>query len=155
MRFDPPTGAFETEARTSGAVTAESKTTLVRFDDQSFTVGVALFRWPNGGSWSFFRAPCCGRQARTLRLFDGDVFCSRCLIARGVRPRTNPLTAEKRAALRIPKLLAKLNGGPARLNPPDGSYKLDRRHQIVAELRRCQLVLRRARLKGVRKALSP
>jgi hypothetical protein len=109
----------------------------------------------NGGSWSFFTAPCCGRRARVLRALDNDVLCRRCLVGRGVRYKVEPMSVAQRAAVRIPKLLARLNGGRARLNPLDRSYKLDRRHQHVVALRRCLIVVRRARLKGVDAALDP
>jgi hypothetical protein len=65
------------------------------------------------------------------------------------------MSVAQRAAVRIPKLLARLNGGPARLHPPDSSYTLDRRQQHIAALRRCLIVVRKARLKGAAAALDP
>jgi hypothetical protein len=61
----------------------------------------------------------------------------------------------KRAEVRIPKLLARLNSAPTRLHPRPGASGLDRRHQHVAELRRCLNVERRARLKSADDALDP
>ncbi len=135
-------------------VTLAMAATTIRLGDVEMNVGVTHRHFPNGGSWSFFTAPCCGQRVRFLGLLDAGVFCRRCLRARGVRYRAEPMTVVQRAAVRIPKLLARLNGGPARLNPPDSSYRLDRRHQHVAALRRCLIVVRKARLKGVA-ALDP
>ena len=40
--------------RAEGVITAEMTGFVVRFGDIEQTVGVALLRFPNGGSWSFF-----------------------------------------------------------------------------------------------------
>ena len=47
----------------------------VKLGEYEFTVGLSLFRWPNGGSWSFFVCPC-GRRARIIRLSHGDSYFS-------------------------------------------------------------------------------
>lgn len=140
--------------RATNAVTLATTAVTIRLGDVEMNVGVNHRHFPNGGSWSFFTAPCCGRRVRTLRLLDGGIFCWRCLRVRGVSYRVDPMGVPQRAAVRIPKLLARLNGGPARLHPPDSSYTLDRRHQHIAALRRCLLVVRKARLKGVDDALD-
>ena len=72
--------------RALGEITPEMKTTTVMFGDVGFAVALALFRWPNGGSWSFFLCPC-GRRARILRLYEGGLACRGCLKARGLRHR--------------------------------------------------------------------
>jgi hypothetical protein len=92
---------------------------------------------------------------RTLRLIDGDVLCWRCLRSRGVRSKIEPMSVAQRAAVRIPKLLARLNSGPARLHPRLDGSTLDRRPQHVAALRRNLIVARKARLKGVDGAVDP
>jgi hypothetical protein len=65
------------------------------------------------------------------------------------------MSVYKRAEVRVPKLLARLESKtPARLHPrPDGSM-LDRRRQLENSLRLAQLVLKRHRLKGAKAALA-
>jgi hypothetical protein len=62
----------------SGHIMRETKVTTVKFDEVEFTVGLSLFRWPNGGSWSFFVCPC-GRRALIIRLFGGGLACCWCV----------------------------------------------------------------------------
>jgi hypothetical protein len=64
--------------RAFGEITAETKTTTVTFGEVGFNVALALLRFPNGGSWSFFVCPC-GRKCRTIRLYEGGLTCRRCL----------------------------------------------------------------------------
>jgi len=53
--------------RALGDIGPETKTTVVRLGDVEFVAALALHRWPNGGSWSLFIAPCCEHKVRTLR----------------------------------------------------------------------------------------
>jgi hypothetical protein len=68
--------------RASGVIKPDALSVWVSFgegpDALRREIGVAHVHFPNGGSWSFFLAPCCGRKARTLRLYDGRVVCGRC-----------------------------------------------------------------------------
>jgi hypothetical protein len=124
-----------------GDITAEMKTTTVKFDDVEFVVALSLRRFPNGGGWSFFLCPC-GRRARILRLIEGGLACSQCLKARGLRPRVELVRTEKRAAYHAPRILARLNSTvPARINPRPGRI-LDRRVNLEAKLRRSLIVAR-------------
>ena len=128
--------------RALGDITAETKTTTVKFDDVEFVVALSLRRFPNGGSWSFFLCPC-GRRARILRLFEGGLSCSRCLEARGFRARVELIRTEKRAAYHVPRILSRLNSAtPARLHPRNGQM-LDRRVNLEARLRRSLIVARK------------
>ena len=116
-------------------------------------MGLALFRWPNGGSWSFFVCPC-GRRARILRLFEGGLACSRCLKARGLHARVELIRTETRAALLTPKRLERLKSeAPARLNPRPGRM-LDRRANMELALKRSLIVARRAKIAQFEKDLS-
>jgi hypothetical protein len=125
--------------RALGDVTAETKTTIVRFGDVEFVVALSLRRFPNGGSWSFFLCPC-GRRARILRLFEGGLACSQCLEARGLRSRVELIRTEKRAAYHAPRILAKLNSATSmRLHPRPGRM-LERRANMEARLRRSLIV---------------
>jgi hypothetical protein len=65
------------------AVTLETRVTTIRLGDVEAYVGVTHRHFPNGGSWSFFTAPCCGRRVRTLRLLDNDILCCFCPWSRG------------------------------------------------------------------------
>ena len=128
--------------RALGDITAETKTTTVKFDDVEFVVALSLRRFPNGGSWSFFLCPC-GRRARILRLFEGCLSCSQCLEARGFRARVELIRTEKRAAYHVPRILSRLNSAtPARLHPRNGQM-LDRRVNLEARLRRSLIVARK------------
>jgi hypothetical protein len=135
--------------RASGAISPDVGTTTVSFPGgPSFVVGLSHFRWPNGGSWSFFVC-VCGRRARTLRLLDGDVCCRRCCKATGLRYRVELIETHKRAAYHAPKRLALLHSEtPARLHPRPGS-RLDKRVNIELALRRSLLVERRHKLRDV------
>jgi hypothetical protein len=135
--------------RASGAIRLTDTDTTVSFPDgHSFVVGLSHFRWPNGGSWSFFVCPC-GRRARTLRLLDGAVCCRRCCKAAGLRYRIELIETHKRAAYIAPKLLARLHSEtPARLHPRPGRM-LDKRANLEFALRRSLLVQRRHDLRGV------
>jgi hypothetical protein len=64
--------------RASGATGLDTKTTTVTFGDVESTVGLSHFRWPHGGSWSFFVCSC-GRRARIIRLYEGALACCRCV----------------------------------------------------------------------------
>ena len=104
-------------------------------------MALALHRWPNGGSWSFFLCPC-GRRARALRLLDGHLRCRHCCKASGLRYRVELIRTEKRAAYHAPRILARLNSeAPARLFPRPGRM-LDRRVNLEAKLRRSLIVAR-------------
>jgi hypothetical protein len=129
-------------------ITPDMKTVMVAFPGSSpgtevtLEIGLAHRQFPNGGSWSFFLCPCCGRRARTLRLLEGQALCRwcdglyyRCDFVRGL-----PLG-------RIEKLKARLYGPPARLKPRPGRT-LDRRQETEAALRRALIFERRERLKG-------
>ena len=50
--------------RALGLVSPEMNEFVVRLGDIAQSVGLKTRRFPNGGSWSFFVAPCCGRLAR-------------------------------------------------------------------------------------------
>jgi hypothetical protein len=139
--YDELPGVSVSRMRASGEIRPEDKTATVAFGDVAFTVSLGLHRWPNGGNWSRFLCPGCGRWARILRLFEGQIMCWRCCRARGLRARVELIRTEKRAAYHAPRLIARLTGPPARLNPRPGRM-LDRRANIEARLRRAGIVAR-------------
>src|SRR5271163_389854 len=93
--------------RAAGHFRSNDATTTVAFPDSAtaFVVALSHIRFPNQGSWSFFRCPC-GRRARTLRLFEGGLACHGCLKARGLRPRVQLIATPERAAYTGPTRLA-------------------------------------------------
>jgi hypothetical protein len=137
--------------RALGAIRSKDRTATLTFPDgHSFVVALSHFRWPNGGSWSFFVCPC-GRRARTLRLLDGDLCCRKCCNAAGLRYRVELIATHERAAYVAPKLLARLSRDtPARLHPRPGR-KLDKRANFEFALRRSLLVQRRHKFRDVDK----
>jgi hypothetical protein len=132
-RPDHPTVGVS-RLRASGAIKPDA-TSIALFGRP---VGVTHRVFPNGGSWSFFVAPCCGRRVRTLRLIDDRLLCWRC-DGFGHRTRRD----------RIERLRERLYGGPARLNARPGRT-LERRQQLEASLRRALIVERRKALDNAR-----
>ena len=142
--------------RALGEITAESALTVIRLGDGEleFSVGLALRKFPNGGSWSLFRCPQCDRWVQVLWLLEGRPVCRLCCIERGVGARAWPMSQRQRAEISVLKLQARLESKtPARLHPrPDGSM-LDRRQRLENSLRLARLALRRHRFKGAIAAL--
>jgi hypothetical protein len=141
--YDDLPGVSVSRLRALGDITEEMKVATVKLGEDEFTMGLSLFRWPNGGSWSFFVCPC-GRRALILRLFEGGLACCRCLKARGLHARVELVRTERRAAWPTPKRLERLrSNAPARLNPRPGRM-LDRRVNMELALKRSLIVARRA-----------
>jgi hypothetical protein len=127
--------------RALGLITAEMTEFVVRFGDVAQFVGVKSWRFPNGGGWSLFIAPCCGRSARVLKLFDGRVLCRRCLRDCGVGYRGWPMSVRRRAEMRIPKLCAMLESEESlRLKPSTLWGVMEKRSRHEASLRRNVLI---------------
>ena len=126
--------------RASGAITSEMTRTTIGLADVEVEVGLSLQKFPNGGSWTLFRCPSCGRKARTLRLLEGCVVCWRCCVSRGVRYRCEPMSVRRRAELRIPKLRAKLDSAESLRLKPHLWGKMERRSRLEAALRRAEYV---------------
>jgi hypothetical protein len=134
--------------RAAGAITADMTSATIALAGGPVEVALALVRFPNGGSWSFFVAPCCGRKAKSLRLHDDELMCRPCLRARGVLWRCEPAGARRRAEMRISKLKAKLQSPiPLRLKPHLRYSKLERRKRLEAALARCEYIVARAQFK--------
>ena len=134
--------------RAAGLIAAGAVSTVIALPSGPVEVGLALVRFPNGGSWSFFLAPCCGRKAKALRLFGDRLFCRVCLRARGVRWRIEDMGPRRRAAHRIPKLKAKLESPiPLRLNPHLRYSTMERRKRYETALARCEYIVAQAQFK--------
>jgi hypothetical protein len=149
--YDELPGVSVSRLRASGEIRAEDTIATVVFGDVAFNVGLALVRFSNGGSWSFFVCSC-GQRARILRLYEGGLACWRCLAARGLRARVELVRTERRAALLTPKRLERLKSeAPARLHPRPGRM-LDRRANIENAPRRSLIVARQWRASRASKA---
>ena len=105
-------------------------------------VGVKLRKFPNGGSWSLFVCPTCGRSAKVLRALNGDLVCWRCCFRCGVRYRSEPAGRLARAELRLPKLRAMLESkAPLRLKPSAMWGTMERRSRLEAALRKVEFIV--------------
>jgi hypothetical protein len=126
--------------RASGVVTSDMKSVFVfgeGDDGLRREVKVVHRLFPNGGEWSFFLCPVCGRPARILKLHDKPM-CRRCCLRDGVGYRTSsgsPVERDVARLARLQKLREQLDGGPARLHPRPGR-RLDRRWSLTVSWRR-------------------
>jgi hypothetical protein len=124
--------------RATGAVTAEMTRTTIGVADVEVEVGLSLQRFRNGGSWSLFRCPSCGRKARVLKLLEGCLLCWRCCHRRGARYRVWRSGMRGRAECRIPRLRVMLESAePLRLKPHLWG-KMERRSRLEAALREAE-----------------
>ena len=115
--------------------------------------GVAHTKFPNGGSWSYFVCPKCGRRAKRLWLVDDAPRCRLCLEKLGVRyraaygfGRTERLRERDR---RVDRLQAMLEGGPMRFKPVNhrtnwGNRRLDRHNRLTWALQQARIATRLA-----------
>ena len=141
--------------RASGAITADATSVVVSFgqgdDALRREVRVVHRKFPNGGSWSLFLCPTCGRRVRKLKLHE-RVMCWRCCVQSGLGYRISDGSAAERAkarARRTERLQAQLLGGPLRLRPRPGRV-MDRRGALELRLRRARIVGRLSVLRGIK-----
>jgi hypothetical protein len=140
--------------RASGAIAADATSVVIAFGqgDNALRreVRVVHRMFPNGGSWSLFICPTCGRRVRKLKLHE-KVMCWRCCVQGGLGYRISDGSAAERAearARRTERLQAQLGGGPLRLRPRPGRV-MDRRGALELRLRRARIVCRLSVLRGV------
>jgi len=141
--------------RASGAITPDATSVIVSFgqggDALRREVRVVHRKFPNGGSWSLFLCPTCGRRVRKLELHE-KVMCWRCSAQSGLRYRISDGSAAERAearARRTKRLQTQLGGGPLWLRPRPGRV-MDRRGALELRLRRAQIVARLSVLRGIK-----
>jgi hypothetical protein len=149
--FDQLVSVGVSRLRATGAIRLEDRHGTIAFGDKQKLVGVAHTLFKNGGSWSYFVCPGCGRRAKKLWLVDDAPRCRRCLEKLGVRyraaygfGRTERLRERDR---RVDRLQAMLEGGPMRFKPvpPNwGDRRVDRRNLLTAALHRARIVTRLA-----------
>jgi hypothetical protein len=149
--FDELVSVGVSRLKATGAIRLEDKHGVIAFGDKQKLVGVAHTIFWNGGSWSYFICPQCGRRAKKLWLVDDAPRCRLCLEKLGVRyraaygfGRTERLRERDR---RIDRLQAMLEGGPMRFKPvpPNwGNRRLDRRNRLTWALQRARIATRLA-----------
>ena len=149
--FDELVGLTASRLRATGAIRLEDRHGIIAFGDKQKLVGITHTKFPNGGSWSYFRCPACGARSKKLWLVDDAPRCRLCLEKLGVRyraaygfGRTERLRERDR---RVDRLQAMLEGGPMRFKPvpPNwGNRRLDRRNRLTAALQRARIATRLA-----------
>ena len=151
--FDELVSVGVSRLRATGAIRIEDQHGIIAFGDKQKFVAVAHTKFPNGGSWSYFRCPKCGARSRKLWLVEDAPHCRLCLEKLGVRNRaaygfgrTERLRERDR---RVDRLQAMLEGGPMRFKPvpPNwGNRRLDRRSLLTATLQRARIATRLAQI---------
>ncbi len=145
--------------RASGVVTPDMEWVDVSFGEGGSAlkrrIRLTHHKFRNGGSWSFFVCPDCGRPARSLKL-NGRPMCRRCCLRHGVGYRISsgsPVERDAARVARLQKLRELLDGGPVRLHPRPGR-RLDRRWSLTVSWRRGMIRQRqdllRQRLDGLK-----
>ena len=102
--------------RAAGLISPSMASAAVDFVDVSGTVvDTVVLRlyhriFPNGGNWSRFVTPCCGRTARILRLHNGAPTCTTCLeTVHKIWPRSWTQSIYQRALCSVARLTKMLN----------------------------------------------
>jgi hypothetical protein len=57
--FDELVSVGVSRLKAMGVTRLEDRQTLIPFGEQTKLIGVAHTKFPNGGSWSYFRCPKC------------------------------------------------------------------------------------------------
>ena len=151
--FDELVSVGVSRLKATDAIRLEDQWARIPFGEQTKLIGVAHTKFPNGGSWSYFVCPKCGRRAKRLWLVDDAPRCRLCLEKLGVRyraaygfGRTERLRERDR---RVDRLQAMLEGGPMRFKPvpPNwGNRRLDRRNRLTVALQRARIATRLAQI---------
>jgi hypothetical protein len=129
-----------TRLRASGEVNSGTTLIRVKLGCLEASVRVHLRLFPNGGSWSFFGCPTCGKKVRVLRLYGDAVLCWSCCRRRGIRNSSETMSREQRARASIFRIRAKLAGEGLRASRARCWSKLDKRKQLEAALARAEYV---------------
>jgi hypothetical protein len=151
--FDELASLKASRLRATGAIRLEDRHGVIAFGDKQKLVSVAHTVFKNGGSWSYFVCPNCGRRAKRLWLIDDAPRCLKCCSSLGVRyrsaygfGRTARLQERDR---RVDRLQVMLEGGRMRVKPvpPNwGNRRLDRRNSLTWALRRARIATRLAQI---------
>ena len=63
--FDQLVSLAASRLKATGVIRLEDRHGIIAFGDKQKLVGVAHTKFPNGGSWSYFRCPGCGGRKRS------------------------------------------------------------------------------------------
>jgi hypothetical protein len=86
--FDELVSLAASRLKATGAIRLEDRHGIIAFGDKQKLIGVAHTVFKNGGSWSYFVCPKCGRRAKKLWLADDAPRCLSCCWSLGVRYRS-------------------------------------------------------------------
>ena len=64
--FDELVSIAASRLRATGAIRLEDRHGIIAFGDKQKLIGVAHTVFKNGGSWSYFVCPRCGRRAKSF-----------------------------------------------------------------------------------------
>ena len=114
--------------RATGVVQLDAPHAIIQVGDRQKLIGLAHTKFTNGGSWSYFRCPTCGRRANRLWLIEDKPLCARCCNGLNIWHRTKwgfgrceRLKAKDRA---LDELIAKLDTAvPLRFNRPPKHWR--------------------------------
>ena len=151
--FDELVSVAVSRLKATGAIRLEDRHGIIAFGDKQKLVGVAHTKFPNGGSWSYFRLPemrsqgkkaLARRRRTTLQALPRK---ARRALPRGLRLRPTERLRERDR--RVDRLQAMLEGGPMRFKPvpPNwGNRRVDRRNRLTAALQRARIATRLAQI---------
>jgi hypothetical protein len=149
--FDQLVSLAVSRLRAMGVIKLEDRHGIIAFGDKQKFIGIAHTVFKNGGSWSYFVCPKCGRRAKKLWLVDDAPRCVKCCWSLGVRYRAaygfGRIERLRERDRRVDKLQAMLEGGPMRFKPvpPNwGNRRLDRRNRLTWALHRARTATRLA-----------
>jgi hypothetical protein len=147
--FDQLVSLGVSRLRATGAIKLEDRRILIPFGGRTKLIGVAHTIFKNGGSWSYFACPRCGRRAKRLWLIDDAPRCLSCCWSLGVRYRSAYAFGRterlRERDHRVDRLQAMLEGGPMRLKPVPpkwGDRRLDRRIRLTCARQRARIFTR-------------
>jgi hypothetical protein len=86
--FDELVSVGVSRLRATGAIRLEDRHGIIAFGDKQKLIGVTHTVFKNGGSWSYFICPKCGRTAKRVWLIDDAPRCLSCCRSLGVRYRS-------------------------------------------------------------------
>ena len=143
--------------RAMGVVQLDAPHAIIQVGDRQKLIGLAHTRFRNGGSWSLFRCPTCGRRANRLWLIEDRPLCRRCCEGMGIVHRSKwGFGRHERLRARdqkLDELIAKLDAttGPLRFSPAPKHWRgkarlVSNSRRLTARMRRSLIFCRLAML---------